>query len=116
MPRSLTVLMLVVAATFLHGCTDSSALTPAEAAEWRIGWVHQIIDGRHLKNPQQLVCVSMLSPDRIADNQFAEIWYVAGRARGSITIPVPESLQLKVEDEVRINTRACTLSVSRMKK
>ena len=106
------ILILKVAVASLSGCASQSRLAAAEAAGWRVGWVHQIVEGRNLKNPQELACMPALSADRFASSRFAVVGYIVGtRVRGSLTVLIPEALELKVGDEVQVNVRDCELSI-----
>jgi hypothetical protein len=110
------LLILGIVAVPLSGCASQSTLAQWEAAGWRTGWVHQIVEGKNLRNTQELVCVSALSPDRIASSRFAVVWYsypLGARRRQSLTVLVPDLLELKVGDMVQINILDCEKTISR---
>lgn len=108
---------LVLGATVaqIAACANQSRLEAWEKAGWRRGWVYQIVDGKDLRDVHELPCVSTLAPARIASQRFAVVWYavsIGARTHAMRTVPVPDSLELKVRDAVDINIRDCGTPIS----
>jgi hypothetical protein len=106
--------ILVPIAGPLLGCANQSALRAPEAAGWRVAWVAKILKGRDLEKSQASACVTSLAPELIASGRFVIVRYSTGaRFRPALTFPIPESLELKVGDQVHINILDCEEPISK---
>lgn len=113
----IAVLSVGMTAAQFSGCADLARLEAREQAGWRQGWVYQMVEGRDLRDVRTSDCASALSSDRVARQRFAIVRYavsIGARTHQLRTVPVPDSLELKVRDRVEINILDCDVVITRV--
>ena len=100
-------LVLSLSAAGTGGCTTASVAQNSGAPIWKIGRVHNIVQGKDLTNIQDRECVAMLTSIEIERGRFAVVRYSRGRGGQNRTMQIPESSEIKVGDCVRINLSDC---------
>ncbi len=105
---------VLLALISLSGCAEFLAAREQRAQGWREARVVQIDVGALIERNSERDCRKAAAPDAAANGRYAVYQYKGvSNSRWYHIAPLPDNVQLKVGDLVRVNIENCSLSPTR---
>ncbi len=101
----------VLALMSLSGCAEFLAAREQRAQGWRDARVVQIDAGASITRNSDRDCRKAVAPDEAATGRYVVYQYKGvSNSRWYRIAPLPDDVQLKVGDLVRVNLESCSLT------
>ncbi len=101
----------VIALMLLSGCAEFLAARAQITQGWREARIVQIDTGASIDRTSDRDCRKAVAPDEAATTRYAVYEYRGvSRSRWYLISPLPNGMEIKVGDLVRVNIESCSLA------